>query len=135
LEAEDLRQDGIKQAVGAVSVSAILKVTVVAVFIATTEALSKVVVIIAPVHVVSVVPIVRILVGIRVSEIGTPAILAICFSGPVALFITIINGLAEKIRSVLIRLVVAAASPVTIFWNRVEIRITIVVGVPVVPKK
>ena len=67
--------------------------------------------------------------------VGTPAILAVCRSGPEAFLIAVVHGLAEQIRAVLIRLVVAAAAIVPIDRSRVEVRIAIIIGVPVVLKR
>jgi hypothetical protein len=90
LEAEDLRQDDVKHAVGAVRIAAILIPAVVAVFVAPTEALAKVIVVVVPVYVIAVITVVRVLIGIRVSVIGTPAILAVCPSGSEAFLIAVI---------------------------------------------
>jgi len=62
--------------------------------IATTEALAKIVIVVVPVYVVAVIPVVCVLIGIRVSVVGTPAILAVRLSSPEAFLITVVNGLA-----------------------------------------
>lgn len=108
---------------------------VVAIFVATTEALAKVVVIVVPVYVITVIAVVGVLIGITVSVVGTPPILAVCLSGPEAFLVTVVNGLAQKICAVLISLVVATATMVTIDRSRVEVRIAIVIGVMVVLEK
>ena len=106
--------------------------TVVAVFIAAPEALAKVVVVVVPVHVIAVIAVVCVLIGIRVSVVGTPVILAVCLSGPKAFLVTVINALAEQICAVLIRFVVTPATTVTIGRRCVEVRIAFVIGVTVV---
>jgi len=84
LQVEDLRQEGNKHAIRAVRIGAKLIAAVVAVVIAATEALAKVLVVRVPVDVIAVIAEVRVLIGIRVSVVGTPAILAVCLSGPEA---------------------------------------------------
>ena len=135
LEAEDLRQDRVMHAIGAVGIDAILIPAVVAILIAATESLAKVVVVIVPLYVVAVVAVVRILIGIRASVVGTPVVLAVCRSCLEALLVTVVHSLAEQICAVLIRLVVAAAPMVTIDRRRVEVGIVIVIGVTVVLEK
>ena len=66
--------------------------------------------------------------------VGLPAILAVRRPGPEAFLVTIVNGLAEKVCAVLVRLIVAATTIVTIDRSRVEVWIAIIIGVPVVLK-
>ena len=66
--------------------------------------------------------------------VGLPTILAVRRPGPEAFLVTVVNGLAEKIRAVLVRLIVAAAAIVPIDRSRVEVWIAIIIGVPVVLK-
>jgi hypothetical protein len=54
----------------------------VAVFIAATKSIAKVVVVVIAVCVIAVIAVVRILIVIGVSVVGTPAILAVCPSSP-----------------------------------------------------
>ena len=103
--------------------------------IAPTESLAKVIVVVVLVYVISVIAVVCVLIGIRPTVVGTPTILAVGRSGPEAFLVTIINGLAERICAVLIRLVVVAPTTVTIDRSRIEVRIVIVIGVAVVLKK
>ena len=97
--------------------------------------MTKVVIVVIPVYVIAVIAVVCILIGIRASVVRTPAILAVCLSGPEAFLVTVVNGLAEQICAVLIRLVVVAPTAVTIGRSRVEIRVVIVIGVTVVLEK
>jgi hypothetical protein len=109
-----------------------LIVAAVAVFVPATETLAEVVVVVVRVHVVTVVPVVRILIGKGVLVARTPAILAICVSGPVAFLVPVVHGLTEKIRAVLIRRVEDAGPIVAIDRSGEEVRIARVVGVAVV---
>ncbi len=102
---------------------------VVAVLITASEAFAEVVVVLVSVYVVASVAVVRVLVRIGIPIVAAPAILAVCLSGTEALFITVVNGLAEQICAVLIRLVVPAAAIVSIARSRIEIRIAIVIVV------
>ena len=100
---------------------------VVAIFIAATEAFAEVVVVVVPVHVIAAIAVVRILIGIAVSVVRSPAILPVCLSSAEALLIAVVDGLPEQICAVLIRLVVPAAARVPIARRRVEVGITTVV--------
>ena len=100
---------------------------VVAIFIATTEALAEVIVIIVLGNVIATIPVVRVLIGIGVLVVGAPPILTIGISGEEALFITVIYGFPKHIRAVLIGFVVAATAVVTIIRRRVKVRIIVVV--------
>jgi len=59
--------------------------------------------------------------------VGTPAILPVCLSGTEAFLITVVHGLPEQIRAVLIRLEVAPPPVVTIVRSRVEVWIIVVI--------
>ena len=100
---------------------------VVAIFITTAEALAEIVVVVVLGDVITIIAVVRVLIGIRALVVGTPAILPVCMSGEEALLITVIHGPAKDIGAVLIRLVVMAAAVVTIIRRRVEVRITVVI--------
>ena len=134
LKSEDLRQDGAKNAIVAIGIATILIPAVVAILIAATESLAEVVVVVTLIYVVAVVPVVRVLIGVRILVVGAPPILAVCASGEKALLVTVINGLAEKISPVLIRLEVIAATMITKTRSRVVVRITIVIVVVVLEK-
>ena len=99
----------------------------VAIFIATTETLAKVIVVFALGHIITTIAVVRVLIGIRTLVVGTPAILPVCSSGLEALLITVVHGLPKHIGAVLVRLVVAAVPVVTIVRVGVEIGITVIV--------
>ncbi len=128
-------QDGVKHAVRTIFINAILILAVVAVLIASTESLAEVVVVVVLRNVIAVVAVVRVLIGVRAPVVGTPAILAVCRSGLEAFLVTVVHCLAERVRAILIRLVVVAATLVAIDRSCVEVRITIVIGVPVILKK
>jgi len=100
---------------------------VVAICIAATETLAKVVVVVVLGYIITTIAEVRVLIGIRVFVVVTPAILPVCLSGQEALLITVVHGLAKQICAVLIRLVVAAATVVTIVPTRVEVWIIVVI--------
>jgi len=100
---------------------------VVAIFIAATETLAKVVVVVVLGYIITVIAVVRVLIGIRVLIAGGPAILPVCLSGTEAFLITVVHGLPKQICAVFIRLVVAAATVVTIIGSRVEVRIIVVI--------
>lgn len=108
---------------------------VVTVFVAATESLTEIIVVLVSGYVVAVVAIVSILVGIGLSKVVRPAVFAIRLPGPEAFLVTIVNRLAEIICAVPIGLVVTAAAIVAITWSRVEVRITIVIWVTVVLEK
>jgi hypothetical protein len=67
-------------------------------------------------------------------DIAHPAGHGLC-GGPEAFLVTVVNRLAEQVCAVLICLVVASATTVTIDRSRVEVRIAIVIGVTVVLEK
>jgi len=94
LHVEDGSQNGANDCVLAVRIAAIVIAAVVAIFIATTETLAKVIVVFALGHVVTTITVVRVLIGIRVLVAETPAILPVCPSGQEALLITVVHGLS-----------------------------------------
>lgn len=124
-----MRQNGAQDGILAVRVATILIAAVMAIFIAATEALAEVVVVLVLVYVKAIIAVVRVLIGIRVLIAVAPTILPVCLSGAEALLIAIVYGLLEQICSVLIRFVVPAATIVTIVRSRVEVGITIVIVV------
>ena len=63
-----------------------------------------------------------------------PPILAVCTSGAEAFFIAVVDGLPEHVCAILIDLVVAAATLVPVDRSHVEVRIMIVIVVPIVPE-
>src|ERR1700737_52744 len=132
LQVEDLRQEATKHAIRAVRIGTVLIAAVVAVVIAATEALTKIVVVVVLVYIIATIAVIRVLIGIRVLIVGTPAILPVCLSGAEAFLVTVVHTLPEQIRAVLIRLVVAAATIVTIVRSRVEVRIIIVIVVTLI---
>ena len=97
LKPEDLRQNGAKNAIVAIGIPLVSIPAAVAIFIAATEALAKVVVIVVPVYVIAVIAVVCVLISIRVSVVRTPPILTVRPSGPEAFLVTVVNGLAKKI--------------------------------------
>ncbi len=64
-----------------------------------------------------------------------PVILQVSFTGAEAFLVTVVHGLPEQVCAILIRLVVTAATIVTIARGSVVIRITLVVMPAVVPKR
>jgi hypothetical protein len=100
---------------------------VVAIFIAAAETLAKVIVVFALGYIITTIAVVRVLIGIRALVVVTPAILPVCLSGQEALLITLVHSLPKQIGAVLIRLVVAAATVVTIVRSRVEVWIIVVI--------
>ena len=98
---------------------------VIAIFIAATETLAKVIVVFALGYIITIIAVVRVLIGIRVLVVVTPAILPVSLSGQEALLITVVHGLPKQIGAVLIRLIIAAATVVTIVRSRVEIWIIV----------
>jgi len=100
---------------------------VVAIFIAATETLAKVVVVVVLGYIITVIAVVRVLIGKRVLVVGGPAILPVCPSGAEAFLITVVHGLPKQICAVSIRLVVSAATVVTIIGSRVEVWIIAVI--------
>ena len=106
----------------------------VTILIAATETLAEIVVVLALVYIKATVAVARVLIGIRTLVVGMPPILAVCLSGPVAFRIAIVHSLSEHIRAVLVDLVVAAGTAITIDRSRVEIRIMIVIVVSLVPE-
>ena len=100
---------------------------IVAVFIAATEALPEVMVVVITVYIEAVIAVIGILLGIGVSVVGTPAILSVRLSRAKTLLIPVVHGSAEQVCAVLIGLVVATAATISIARGCVEIRITTVV--------
>ena len=135
LEAKYLRQDGVKHAVRTIFIDAIPIPAVIAILIASTESLAEVIVVVVSLNVITVVAVVRVLIGVRTPVIGTPAILAVCRSGVKSFLVTVVHRLAKRVRAILIRLVVVAATLVAIDRSCVEVRISIVIGVPVILEK
>ena len=100
---------------------------VIAIFIATTETLAKVIVVFALGYIITTIAVVRVLIGIGALVVGTPAILPVCSSSLEALLVTIVQSLPKHIGAVLIRLVVAAVTIVTIVGICVVIWIIVIV--------
>ena len=135
LEAKYLRQDGVKHAIGTIFINAISIAAVIAILIASTESLAEVIVVVVSLNVITVVAVVRVLIAVRTPVIGTPAIFAVCRSGVKSFLVTVVHRLAKRVRAILIRLVVVAATLVAIDRSCVEVRISIVIGVPVILEK
>src|SRR5664279_610108 len=112
----------------------ILVLAVVSVLISALKSLAEVVVVVVTLNVVAVIAIVRILVSVRALVVRSPPVLAIGTSGPVTLLVAVVHRLAEDVGTVLVGLVVVTASVVLINRGRIEIRIVVVIGVPVIPK-
>src|SRR5581483_2957140 len=93
LETEDLPEGDLKHDVRAVRILPVLVAAVESVFVAVTKALPKIVVVLVLVNVIARVAIVRVLIGERALVVGMPAILPVCFSSAVSLFITVVHGL------------------------------------------
>ncbi len=129
LQVENLRHNRPQNGIVAAGVDTILIAALVAIFIAATEALAEVVVVILLVYVKAIIAVVRVLIGIRVFIVVAPTIRPVCLSGAVALIIAVVYGLLEQICTVLIRFVVPAATRVTIIRGSVEVRIIIVIVV------
>jgi hypothetical protein len=134
LEAEDLRHHGVKHAVRAVRVTTIFIAAAVAVFIAATEALPEIVVVVVLGQIITTIAVVRVPISIRVLVVGTPLILPVCLTGAEAFLVAVVYGLTEQVRAIFICLVVAAAAIVTVARSRVVVRITTVIVLTLVPK-
>jgi len=111
-----------------------LMTAIVAIFVAATEALAEVIVVIIPLYVIAIITVVGILIGVRVLVVGLPAILPVCLSSTKAFLIAVVHGPPERLCAVLIRLVVAATARVPITWGRVEVWIVTVVIVTFIPE-
>lgn len=107
---QDISQD----AVHAVRVTTVLGVAVVAVLVAATEAFAEVVLIFVYINVVAIVPVGRVLIGVRVLIAASPTIRSIRLPGAIALRVAVVDGLPEHLRAVPVRLVVSAATVVAI---------------------
>ena len=94
---------------------------VIAIFIAATEALAEIVVIVTLVYVVTAITIVRVLIAITLFKVGPVAILPVCLSRSKALLVAVVHGLTKQVCAVLIRLVVAAATKVSIIRRRIGV--------------
>jgi hypothetical protein len=129
-----LRQESVQDARPAVRILTILITAAVAVFIATLEAFAEIIVVVVLGQIVATVAVVRVPIGIRVALVGMPAILPICLSGAEAFLVAVVYSLPEQVCAILIRLVVPAATIVTITRSRVVVRITIVVVLTLIPK-
>ena len=127
LEGEDCTQNGAQDDIFATREAAILIAAVEAIFIASTKTFAEVVVVVVPLYVVATIAVVGVSKGIRVFKAEIPAILPVCLSGAEALRIAVVHGLPEQIDTVLVRLVVRAATVVAIAVRRVEVRIAIVI--------
>jgi len=134
LKAEDFRQQHIQHAVPAVRVATVVVTAAVAVLIAATETLAEIEVVLVLVYIVATVAVVGVLVDIRVLVVGTPPILTVSPSSPEAFLISVVHGLPQNIGAVLIDLVVPAGTMITIDRSRVEVRVMIVIAVPIVPE-
>ena len=100
----------------------------IAIFIATAETLAEVVVVVVLANVIAVIAIVSVLIGVGILVTRRPAILPRCLSRLVTLSVSIVHGLAKRVRAVLISFVVTAAAVVTIDRRCVVIRIGVVVS-------
>ena len=130
---EDPRQDTAEDGVSSTAIAAVLVMPVEAVFIAAAEPLAEVVAVVVLGHVITVVAVVRVLVGNRSPVIGTPAILAVSHSGPKTFRITVLYGLLKLPIAVAIRLVVDAATIVTTVIRRPEVGVILVVEATRIP--
>jgi hypothetical protein len=99
----------------------------IAVFISTAKSLTEVIVVVALVYVVPAIAVVRILISVGVLIARVPTILTVRLTRAKTLLISVVDGLPEQIRAILIRLVVVAAARVPIIRRRVEVRIAVVV--------
>jgi hypothetical protein len=105
---------------------------IVAVFIAATEALPEVMVVVITVYIEAVIAVIGILIGIGVSVVGTPAILSVRLSRAKTLLIPVVHGSAEQVCAVLIGLVVATSPTVSIARGSGEVGIRAVVVVALI---
>ena len=129
-----MRNDGVKHAARTVRVATIFVAAAVSILIAATEALAKIVVVVVLGEIVATIAIVRIPISIRALVIGTLVILAVCLTGAEAFLVAVVHGLPKQVCAILIRLVVGAATIVTIARSRVVVRITLVIVLTVFPK-
>ena len=109
-------------------------VATIPVLIAPTKAFAEIVVVLVLVDVVAVIAVVRVLIGVRILVVGPPPVLAVRLSGAEAFLVAVIHGLPERVRAVLIDLVVAASPLVAIDGSGVVVRIAIVIMVAIVRK-
>ena len=134
LKAEDSRHHDLQHAIPAVRVAAVVVAAGVAVFIAATETLAEIEVVVVLVYVIAAIAVVGVLVGIRILVAGTPPILSVGPPGAEAFLVAVVHGLPENVCTVLVDLVVVAATTVPIDGSGVVIRIMIVIVVPIVPE-
>ena len=111
----------------AVGVVTILMAAVVAVLVTSTESFAEVIIVLALIHIIAVVAIVGILIGIAVLITVAPTVLAVCLPCAKARCIAVIYGLTEQIRTILIYLIVPAATIVAIVRSRREVRVSRVI--------
>ncbi len=99
---------------------------VVAVFVAAVEALTEIVLILAQVHVVTIVTVAAILVAEGVLRIKAPAVFAIRLARAKTFRVTVVDRLTEHVRAVAIGFVVTATAVVAIVvWSIVVVAPTL----------
>lgn len=133
LKVEDLLQNAVENVIVSVGITTISVSSVVTIFIAATEALAEVVVVVVLAYIVAAIAIVCVPIDKRASVVGMPAISMVSPSGSKAFLITVSHGLLQQPDPVLIRFVIGAATMVTIVRGSVEVRIMVIIVVTLVP--
>jgi hypothetical protein len=113
---------------------AILIAAPIAIIITAPEALAEIVVVGVLVDIIAGVAIVRVLVGEGVLITGTPPVHPVRLPGLEAFRITIVHGLPEQVCAILIYLIIGARTKVSISRSRIEIWISVIIMVAVIPE-
>src|SRR5439155_26364185 len=87
----------------------VLGAAVIAVLVPALETLAEIVVVIGLVHVEAVVAVVRVLIRIGVPVVEAPPVPTVRLAGLVPILIAVVQGSLERVRGVLVRLVIAPA--------------------------
>jgi hypothetical protein len=87
---------------------------VIPIFITSTETFAEVILILAQVDVVAVISVTPILVGVRVFIVKAPTVLPICLTGIEAFFVPIVDCTLQKLRAVVIHVVVLVSAIVRV---------------------
>src|SRR5262245_52188259 len=101
---------------------AVLGATVVAVLIASAESLAEVKVVLVLWHIVTIIAIVRIVIGVATLIAETPTILPVGSSCVKTFLIPVVDRFAQQVGPIAIRFVIASAPPVSIVRSRIEVR-------------
>ena len=110
----DRSDNGTEYSVLAVGIVAVTTSAVIAILVTAAKSLTEVVIVLVHRHIVTVITEGRILVPIGISIVETPSILAISLSGVESLFVTVPNGVAQHLGTILACIIVVAAAVITI---------------------